>query len=274
VWFAATALAGVATLGVTAPAVTASATARAAAPIGYAGPARAVTHLPSKVGAPQQFNSRNWAGYLTYASTQSTDFNVVKATWVEPTVRCEAKNAWTVFWVGLDGWWDGTVEQGGSSAYCPTKGGAAQHSLWWEMYPTNAIQTVLAISAGDTVTASVTYAPGTSVFTIKVRDLTSKKGFTQHEMCASNVTCARSSAEVITEDVGMFGANAYFPLADYGTMGYTGIGVTDTAGRKGTISNRHWLDAAVTESSAGVTYATVSPLAANGSAFMATWHHK
>jgi hypothetical protein len=250
------------------------AAAAAANPAGYAGPARSLGNRHRTEHGTAQLTSRNWDGYITYAPDLGTDFNAVKATWVQPTVRCEAKNAWTVFWVGLDGWYDNTVEQGGSSAYCPKQGGAAQYSLWWEMFPTNSIQSVLTINAGDTVTANVTYAPATQVFTIRVRDVTSAQGFTKKERCASGLACDRSSADVITEDVGMFGAGNFFPLADYGTMGYTGIKMTDVAGHTSSISGRQWLKGAVTESANGVTYATVSRLTANGSAFTTTWKHR
>lgn len=54
-----------------------------------------------------------------------------------------------MFWVGLDGWWDDTVEQGGTSARCVN--GTPQYATWWEMYPTNAIQTVFSINAGDSI---------------------------------------------------------------------------------------------------------------------------
>jgi Peptidase A4 family len=245
-----------------------------ATPVGLAGPAWEVKQTRAVNHVSQQFTSRNWDGYITYASSHSTEFNSVKATWVQPTVTCEAATAWTVFWVGLDGWWNNTVEQGGSEAYCPTAGGSPTYDLWWEMFPTNSIQTVLAINAGDTITASVKYATATSVFTIKVKDVTTGKAFTKHERCGSGLVCNRSSADVITEDVGMFGAGSYFPLADYGTMGYTNVGVTDTTGTKGSISKKSWLNAAVTEASGGTTYATVSALSAHGTAFTTTWQHQ
>jgi hypothetical protein len=241
---------------------------------GYAGTVDGLTRQPLGSRTSQQFTSRNWAGYVTYAASHGTDFDVVKATWVQPAVTCEAAGAWTVFWVGLDGWWDNTVEQGGSSAQCSAAGGPASYALWWEMYPTNAIQTVLAINVGDTINASVVYSTSTSVFTIHVKDVTTGKGFTRHEMCGGGLICSRSSADVITEDVGQFGGGGYFPLADYGTMGYTNAHATDITGQKGSISSRHWLNAAVTEASGGTTYATVSPLASRGTAFDVTWQHQ
>lgn len=239
--------------------------------LGYAGPAQHRGVRPS-TRASAQFTSRNWDGYITYASGQGTDFNVVKSTWVQPTVTCGARNAWTVFWVGLDGWWDDTVEQGGSSARCTN--GVPHYALWWEMFPTNAIQLANTISAGDTITASVTYLPATETFVIKVRDVTSGVGFTKRELCASNITCDRSSADVVAEDVGHFGAGSYFPLADYGTMTFSASSITDIAGNTGSFSKSTWLNAAVTEMEGGTTYATVSPLRSSGKVFDAIWAHQ
>lgn len=240
-------------------------------PAGFAGPARDKGGLLPTTAATGQFTSRNWDGYLTYASNEGTDFKVVKAKWIQPAVTCPADNAWTVFWVGLDGWWNDTVEQGGTSAECVN--GTPQYASWWEMYPTNAIQTVFSINAGDTMKASVTYQTSDATYVITVKDITSGQSFTENEQCASNLTCDRSSAEVIAEDVGMFGGDGFFPLADYGTMGFGGSSITDTSGHTGSFSNPHWLRAAITEASGGTTYATVSKLANEGKAFKATWNH-
>jgi hypothetical protein len=239
--------------------------------VGYAGPARQRTVRFAANHSSAQFTSRNWDGYIAYENGGPTDFNVVKSTWVEPAVTCSAKNAWTVFWVGLDGWFNGTVEQGGSSARCINS--VPHYSLWWEMYPTNAIQTMNAINAGDTVTASVTYEPGTQTFVIQVKDVTTGQGFTENEQCASDLTCDRSSTDVIAEDVGHF-SGGYFPLANYGTMTFTQSKTTDVNGTSGGFSRKAWLNAAVTETDGSTTFATVSALSDKGKTFSATWHHK
>lgn len=266
---------GAATAATTAATPTSTGTS-ATPPGAFVPPAFPATEGPLAVGSTTQATSRNWDGYATLASATSTAFDVVSATWVQPTVTCEATQAWTVFWVGLDGWSDGTVEQGGSSAYCPTAGGPATYQLWWEMYPTNAIQTVLTIAAGDTIHAVVTYEPTTSDFVIRVRDVTSGKSFTRKELCGAGYTCNRSSAEVITEDVGHYGSGGttYFPLADYGKMHYGAVNVVDASGTKGPISDAAWNDVAITERSGGVTYATVSKLFGGGHGFNTIWKHE
>jgi hypothetical protein len=236
---------------------------------GSAGPARE-THQMGVRGTSTQFTSRNWGGYITYDSKENTDFKAVEATWIQPTVSCPKTNAWTVFWVGLDGWWDDTVEQGGTSAECVD--GVPQYTTWWEMYPTNAITTVFTIKPGDQITASVQYESPTSTYVITVTDNTSGKTFTEDEQCASGLTCDRSSADVIAEDVGKFNGS-YFPLADYGKVKFTDASVTNKKGVSGSLDDADWLSGAVTEASGSITYATVSALNGTGTGFSATWKH-
>ena len=238
--------------------------------VGYAGPARGRLVM----GGVGSDSSRNWAGYAATPLKGIKDFNVVKSTWVEPTVTCEAKNAWTVFWVGLDGWGNNTVEQGGSSARC-TKG-VPHYALWWEMYPTNSVQIMNSINPGDTITASVTFDPGTRIFQIKVRDVTMGKGFTENQKCASDQVCQRASAEAIAEDVGHFGSGTYFPLADYGTMTFAKTSITDVNGTSGGFTNPAWQYVAITEQDPVTLkiYAIISALSDNGKTFSATWKHR
>ena len=179
-----------------------------------------------------------------------------------------------MFWVGLDGFWSATIEQAGSQAYCATAGGTPSYSIWWEMVPTNFIQTVLTINAGDTIEASVTFqAPND--FVIKVTDKTSHDGFTEVELCPFALgpyTCARSSAEVIAE-APQFADGSVYPLADYGTMSFDQVKVTDFAGNAGGLLGKAWLNGTINETDGVTTYATVSPLFGDGKTFNATWQH-
>lgn len=240
---------------------------------GMAGPAadrHTSSTRPALAGGGPTFMSRNWDGYTSYAPTAGqTEFNSVHGTWVQPTVTCPKPNAWTVFWVGLDGWFNNTVEQGGSSAQCVN--GVPQYTTWWEMFPTNAIQTVFTIRPGDTIDATVTFSTTTRQFTITVKDVTTGQSFTQTPTCASNITCDRSSADWIAEDVGMFGGSGFFPLANYGTMRFSSSTAKSLTGHTGPISDASWQNSPVIEESAGITYATVSSLDSTGRTFTCTW---
>ena len=217
--------------------------------------------------------SRIYAGYTAYVPSETTDFNAVKATWVQPSVTCTPNNARVRFAVGLDGYWNFTadqdypIEQGGSSVHCVR--GVPQYQLFWGM-SIDSPQTMRTINPGDTITASVVYDPGTQIFTIKVRDVTSGAGFFRDVPCADGSSCPRSSANVFSEAVGK-GGGKYFGLADYGTMQFTDATLTDVNGTTDTFSNPAWINAAVTQQQNKATYAAVSPLA--GSSFNLTWQH-
>lgn len=255
--------------GVTAGPGAQAAPARAAA--GPAADQHTLSSPRSKAGLGQ-LTSRNWAGYVALPQGSTKTFTSVSATWVQPKVTCPTKDAWVVFWVGLDGWLNNSVEQGGSSARCVD--GVPQYRTWWETFPTNAIQTVDTIAPGDTITASVTYSPASGRFTIVVKDVTNGKAFTRSVLCGSGATCDRTSAEVIAEDVGRFGTDAYFPLAKYAPTTFTKVLIRNQAKRAGAFASAAWSNNAVTETSDGVTYATVGPLSAGGKRFTATWRHQ
>lgn len=139
-------------------------------------------------------NSASWAGYVV---SSRSPFTSVGAQWTVAAVSC-ARSTTTqaaVQWVGFDGWYDKTVEQGGTEAYC--SGTTPVYSAWWEMYPTNQITQVFAVRPGDVITASVTYASRS--FKIVVRDVSTGAALTIAEACKATVTCHRSSAEWVVE---------------------------------------------------------------------------
>jgi peptidase A4-like protein len=226
------------------------------------GPARAVTN----------FTSNNWDGYFTTDASHDTDFTAISATWTEAAVTCSSKKeAWAGFWVGMDGWWNSSVEQGGTEAIC--RNGSPQYSVWWEMFPFNAIQVSFAINPGDTIHASVTYSPSSKKFNIVVKDLTSGKTLTKNIACQQGQGgCQRSSADVISEDIENSGGEL-FPLPDYGTQTYKSVSVTDTSGHTGPLNDSAWQLGRVTEVSSGVTKQTASGLKSGGTSFTTAWQH-
>jgi hypothetical protein len=53
----------------------------------------------------------NWSGY---AATSSQPFLEVTSTYIQPVVSCPEPGAWTVFWVGFDGFSNNTIRYGSS----------------------------------------------------------------------------------------------------------------------------------------------------------------
>jgi len=221
------------------------------------------------------YTSMNWAGYV--AENNST-FRAVHARWVQPAVTCtRGHDSWFVAWVGLDGWGNGVVEQGGSSARC-ANGTTVQYNLWWEMYPHNDIQLGPSISPGDTIDATVTYNDSTNNFDIVVTDVTSGVSLRKSEPCFSDMHgCPRVSAEVVTETP--LGGNAddgVFYLPKYGNELYSSVSVTDNDGHTGTFSDSNWSSGRVRQvsQSTGVEKQTTSSLSSGGASFSTTWEHE
>jgi hypothetical protein len=256
-----------------------------AAPIGaVSGMHRATRHAAfgRSPGATPfgSYTSENWDGYFVSNSsgTNTTSFNAVSAQWTVPTAYCDpaqTQDEWAAFWVGLDGVYNGTVEQDGISAFCNSSH-QAFYSTWWDMAP-NFPTSGFSVNPGDTISASVTYDTSTSEFDFVVDDVTLGKSLTADIACQSGQNgCARSTAEVISEDA--FGGDdldgVYF-LPAYNTVGYSNVSVTDSSGHTGTLSDPAWVANSMAQvSSQGVTKQTTSALSNGGSSFGTTWQHE
>ncbi len=157
----------------------------------------------------------NWSGYAAQATKP---FTLVQTTYTQPSVTCPVAKAFTVFWVGFDGFTDGTVEQDGTAAYC--NGTTPEYFAWWEMFPTYSIEkSTMPISPGNKITALVTFRGG--AYAMTVTDVTSGQHFTEKKKRATGLSCSRDSAEWIVERPG-YGGEDYAPLADWRTMNVAG----------------------------------------------------
>src|SRR3954462_6384485 len=156
-------------------------------------PAGAGAHPAVRHGATNhritRSTSSNWAGYSATGST----FRSVSATWKQPSATCTSADAYSSFWVGLDGDGSNTVEQIGTDADC--SGGRPVYYAWYEMYPKFPVNLSLTIHPGDTVTASVT-TDGNGNFTLTIRDTTTGGSFTTTQKLKN---AKLGSAEVIAE---------------------------------------------------------------------------
>jgi hypothetical protein len=202
-----------------------------------------------------QVQSTNWSGYADTGAT----FSTVTGHWTEPSVSCSGgRTQLAAFWVGIDGYSSSTVEQDGTLAECYH--GAAYYYTWWEMYPSNAIQTVgSTLRPGDSITASVSRS-GTS-YTLKVTD-SSRSGdsFTTTQGCSG---CANSSAEWIAEAPS--GSGGIYPLANFHSWTETGATVNSKV-----ISSFPDDEITMVDSSGNVK-AQPGPLNGSGNGFSVTW---
>lgn len=168
----------------------------------------------TRVRALTQVQSTNWSGY----ADTSTTFSTVAGNWTEPSVSCTSRNTYAAFWVGIDGFTSGSVEQDGTLAEC--SGRSAFYFTWWEMYPSNAIQVVgSSVQPGDSISASVVRSG--SSYTLKVTDSSHPaNSFTTTQGCSS---CANSSAEWIAEAPS--GSGGVLPLANFRSWALSGATV-------------------------------------------------
>jgi hypothetical protein len=86
---------------------------------------------------------------------------------------------------------------------------------------------------GDLMHASITVGPP-GAYTLSLTDLTQPLSFTVTKSCA---TCHNSSAQVTA---GPRGLASWNPPADFGTVDFHSIVVTDSAGVSGGLADPHW----------------------------------
>jgi hypothetical protein len=152
----------------------------------------------------------NWSGYAVTGTNGSvTD---VKGSWIVPTVTClaGAPDSFSSFWVGIDGFNSGTVEQIGIDADCVS--GKPTYSAWFEFYPhwPSTINTVV-VRPGDTISAEVSYGVK-GQFTVTLTNVSWNPQ--QTFSISSKMPQARlSSAEWIVEAPWSSGV---LPLANFG----------------------------------------------------------
>ena len=157
--------------------------------------------------------SANWSGY----AVSGGPFRTVTASWVQPAVTCPGGSQYASFWVGLDGFGaSSSVEQTGSEADCSH--GSPRYYGWYELYPAYPVNFPGAVQPGDHLTGSVTSSGGS--YTLVLTDSTS--GWTR-TVTGQARGATDASAEAITEAPS--GSTGVLPLADFGTMSFTGITV-------------------------------------------------
>ena len=220
--------------------------------------------------------SENWAGYAVTAGNYSV--SNVTASFTVPTVNTGG-NSYAAFWVGIDGFNDGTVEQTGIIAEPAGHGphSSTEYLVWYEFYPAAPVYASFTASPDDIVYATVSYNNTTGYFTtcISINSPSgSHVGTFSHSQTVSGAH--DDSAEWIVEAPAS--AGQILPLANFGTAyfgeSYTGIENTNYAtisGIHGSIGMFTTATEIIMVSSSGVPEATPSALNSNGSSFYVTY---
>src|SRR2546427_3366715 len=175
-------------------------------------------------------NSTNWSGFAVTAGSGAV--SDAKGSWIVPTIQgsCASTNQYSSFWVGIDGFNSGTVEQTGTDSDC--QNGVPTYYAWYEFYPhPSFLINGMAITPGDHITAQASFS-GRS-FTVTIADTNTGASFSTSSRVRS---AQRSSAEWIAEAPSSSGG--VLPLADFGTVSFsadtaTVNGITGTIGSFG-----------------------------------------
>jgi len=213
--------------------------------------------------------SDNWSGYAVTGS----DFTYAHGSWHVPQVDCtKTPTSSSVFWVGIDGYSDNTVEQTGTSSDCD--GTTAVYYAWYEFYPANPVTIPITVSPGDVMGAEVKYNDGE--FLVSIHDHTTGQSFSA---TAAVPGALRTSAEFIAEAPQLAGGKV-LPLADFVRANFgqdynsdaNSCNATDSAVTNGPIvdfgSDYH---AITMVSTGGVTEAVPTALTPDGSSFRVNW---
>jgi hypothetical protein len=174
---------------------------------------------------PVSNESTNWSGYVDVGT--GARFTGVTGSWTVPTVGPTASAASST-WVGIDGDTNADLIQAGTEQDWGPEG--VVYYAWYEMLPAVSIE-LGAVQPGDRITTDITRdQPGT--WSISVDDLT------QHALWTGSVAyiAPESSAEWIEEAPTDATTGDVEPLADYGSVQFSHMGVQGTGTRAATAS--------------------------------------
>jgi hypothetical protein len=205
-------------------------------PPGLPGPARA---LPLSVGRPVPSSwprphvlvrspgqgraipigdeSTNWSGYVDVGT--GARFTGITGSWTVPTVGPSPSSASST-WVGIDGDTDASLIQAGTEQDWGPQG--VLYYAWYEMLPAVSIE-LGAVQPGDRITVGITRdEPGT--WSISVDDSTEGSLWTG----SVAYSAPEASAEWIEEAPTDADTGNVEPLADYGRVQFSDMGVQGT----------------------------------------------
>jgi hypothetical protein len=220
------------------------------------------------------FSTSSFSGYIAFAPPGES-FTAVRATWVVPTVTCQAgQDSFGAQWPGIGA--NTSVEQAGTETNC--ENGVPTYYAWYDMYGDPGVspngyaialpRASYPLAPGDTVTASISIAGST--WELALSDSTAGWSWAQ-SIASPNPPLDQSSAEWMVEDPALACAPGCPPpaLSNITPVTFTGASATGEGGLSGPISALSGLGA-MQIASAGSVLAAPGPLNAAGDGFTVT----
>jgi hypothetical protein len=168
---------------------------------------RTDTGVPA-AAAPSSSTSSNWSGY----SVTGGKYTSVTGTWTVPTVTAAIQGA-DATWVGVGGIDASDLIQAGTQA--TVSGGEVAYEAWTEMLPASSRPVSLSVSAGDSVTVTITQKAAVD-WTIQIKNNTTGQAYNT----SVKYTSSNSSAEWVQEAPSA--GRGMIPLDDFGTLRFSG----------------------------------------------------
>jgi hypothetical protein len=153
-------------------------------------------------------SSSNWSGYAANGGT----FTSVTGTWTVPTVAASSVGA-DATWVGIGGLTSSDLIQAGTQAMVDGSGTVA-YSSWIEMLPASSRSVPLSVTAGDSVTVTITQQSGNDWLIAMKNNTTGGTYNITVQYSSSN-----SSAEWVQEAPSV--GRGLVPLDHFGTLQFT-----------------------------------------------------
>ena len=154
-------------------------------------------------------SSSNWSGYAANGGT----FTSVTATWTVPTVSATSSGA-DATWVGIGGLTTNDLLQAGTQAMVDGSG-TVEYSSWIEMLPQSSRNVPLSVSAGDSVTVTITQQGGND-WLIAMKNNTTNGSYSVTVQYSSS----NSSAEWVQEAPSV--GRGVISLDQFGTVKFSG----------------------------------------------------
>jgi hypothetical protein len=226
------------------------------------GTSPAAITLQARPAASATMSSPNWSGYA--AHRPGAQFTAVRGSWTQPAVRCPRGGTYSSFWIGLDGYLSDDVEQVGTGADC-LQAGLPAYYAWYELYPAPRVRLGMVIHAGDRIEAQVSSVSGAT--SLSLRDLSAGRAVSVSQRSPIGPL---NSAEWVVEAPSACSGSAcsVLPLADFGTVPFSGCSADAAAGGSGTITSASWSTDAITMvRRTGGVLAQPSDVTADGASF-------
>ncbi len=200
--------------------------------------------------------SRNWSGYV---ATGGTSYTSVSGTWIVPKPDPNVAGI-DATWVGIGGANTTDLIQAGTEATV-NGDGTVTYDAWTETLPQSTRTISLAVSAGDTVSVSITEQTA-GVWLIDMKNVTTGRTYTT----TIRYNSSKSSAEWIEEAPSL--GRSIAPLDSFGTVKFTAGGVV-VDGKKLTVSGAG-AKAVTMADGANQPLAVPSGIGSDGSSFSVT----